>query len=272
MLLGHLGKDANKFELFCIWLEEQNHLFLANELRAELKYETDELQVPERIAEEAGVLVHVQFGASRTVPEVEKKKMIKLLAARTQYAIEVYKFELDRALKLLASQETQTQQSEELIRKVLADVTVFMKINRHYIESGHDAEAKRLISDIFCGADGTSVEPPAGQVTDFLAKRSEKLLAYMSRILVDYDRLRSEKANCLKLLNITNKNVKLDDSLGELFGKKDKIMQTQATRIIELEQLLKESLVKGNSTNTEAEEEIKILKARERHLENQVGL
>lgn len=70
-------------------LLDDSYEALAEELRAEMKAEKGELTIEDHIYQEAGKLVHREFGSIRRLSEMDKKDMQTLVALRTQYAKEV---------------------------------------------------------------------------------------------------------------------------------------------------------------------------------------
>ena len=199
-----------QYECWCF----RRYVWLADELRAELKYEKDELALDEHVEKESSILVFREFGASRRLSKPELKHLEKLVAKRTQCAREIWRTPLMKAVEELHKERDLNWDRDGYLRKINEKTVNFVRIQRARLKSEGTVLNKSLTGSGEIQENGNNeraekkkgLEKMSGRMLmEVLEGHLNSLLELTARALLERDGLADEKTRALKILDLPGK-------------------------------------------------------------------
>ena len=184
---------------------------MADELRAELKYEKDELVVDEHIEKECSILVFREFGSSKRLSKPELKQLEKLVSRRTQCAREIWRTPLMKAIENLNKERDLNWKRDSYLSKINDKTETFVRIHKTRLKDGGSTMKKKSqVNGEVIGNNNNNVgdkkkglEKLSGRMLmEVLEGHLNSLLELTAQALLERDGLADEKNRALRILDL----------------------------------------------------------------------
>ena len=187
---------------------------MADELRAELKYEKDELVVDEHVEKECSILVFRQFGSSKRLSKPEIKQLERLVARRTQCAREIWRTPLIKAIESVQKERDLNEGRDRHLRKINEKTENFVRVHKVRLRQGAQLGQKPRNGMIHENGDISNNNDSKGSKTrdietlsgralmEVLEGHLNNLLELTTQGLLERDALAEEKTRALRILDL----------------------------------------------------------------------
>lgn len=185
------------FDTFCLVLAERGYKWVANNLEADLRIERGVVQVDEAIAQEAGMLVHRKFGASKRFSEGEKREIQELLAIKLQVTRDEMSRELDKLETQMKADREEYSSKDRQTRSLAATLRDFVKRNENRLTTHAHGMTTTSEALQLCVEEGNQ---------DLVTKLSDNLSRVIKRleiVLAHRENLIDERGRCARILGVS---------------------------------------------------------------------